>query len=71
MRANVDNTPRVGSVAITPISNFTPLGHAMVVEEVYGDGWVRVSQYNFAGTGEYSTMDLKVSSAVYVHFQNR
>jgi len=71
MGANVDNTPSVGSVAITPISNFTPLGHAMVVEEVYGDGWVRVSQYNFAGTGEYSTMDLKASSAVYVHFQNR
>ncbi len=71
MGANVDNSPEVGSVAITPISSFTPLGHAMIVEEVYGDGWIRVSQYNFAGTGEYSTMDLKVSSAVYVHFQNR
>ncbi len=71
MGANVDNSPEVGSVAITPISGYTPLGHAMIVEEVYGDGWIRVSQYNFAGTGEYSTMDLKVSSAVYVHFQNR
>lgn len=71
MGANVDNNPEVGSVAISPISNYTPLGHAMMVEQVYGDGWVRVSQYNFAGTGEYSTMDLKVSSAVYVHFQDR
>lgn len=71
MGANVDSNPQVGSVAITPRSGFTPLGHAMVVEQVYGDGWVRVSQYNFAGTGEYSTMDLKVSSASYVHFQNR
>jgi peptidoglycan hydrolase CwlO-like protein len=71
MGANVDNTPTVGSVAITPRTNFTPLGHAMVVEEVYGDGWVRVSQYNFAGTGEYSTMDLKITSAVYVHFQDQ
>lgn len=71
MGANVDNYPEVGSVAIAPISSFTPLGHAMVVEQVYGDGWIRVSQYNFAGTGEYSTMDLKVSSAVYVHFRDR
>ena len=70
MGANVDNSPEVGSVAIAPISGYTPLGHSMMVEEVYGDGWIRVSQYNFAGTGEYSTMDLKVSSAVYVHFQN-
>ncbi len=71
MGANVDNNPEVGSVAIAPRSGYTPLGHSMMVEEVYGDGWVRVSQYNFAGTGEYSTMDLRVSSAVYVHFQNR
>lgn len=71
MGANVDNSPEVGSVAISPRSSFTPIGHAMIVEEVYGDGWVRVSQYNFAGTGEYSTMDLKVSSAVYVHFRDR
>lgn len=71
MGANVDSNPEVGSVAITPRQYFTPMGHAMMVEQVYGDGWVRVSQYNFAGTGEYSIMDLKVSSAVYVHFQNR
>lgn len=71
MGANVNNTPAVGSVAITPRSNFTPLGHAMVVEHVYGDGWIRISQYNFAGTGEYSTMDLKATSAQYVHFRNR
>lgn len=71
MGANVDNTPRVGSVAVTPRTSFTPLGHTMMVEEVYGDGWIRISQYNFAGTGEYSTMDLKVSSAVYVHFRDR
>jgi surface antigen/peptidoglycan hydrolase CwlO-like protein len=71
MGASVDNYPEVGSVAITPRQDFTPLGHAMMVEEVYGDGWIRVSQYNFSGTGEYSSMDLKVSSAVYVHFQDR
>ena len=70
MGANVTNTPAVGSVAIAPQSGLTPLGHAMVVESEPVNGWVRVSQYNFGGTGEYSTMDLKVSSAVYVHFQN-
>lgn len=69
MGANVDNTPEVGSIAITPQESFTPDGHAMVVEAVLGDGWVHVSQYNFAGTGEYSTMDLKISSASYVHFR--
>lgn len=67
--ADVNNTPEVGSVAITPQQAYTPLGHAMVVEEILDGGWVHVSQYNFAGTGEYSTMDLKVSSAVYVHFR--
>ena len=71
MGANVDNTPEVGSVAISPRQYFTPSGHAMLVEEDYGDGWIRVSQYNFAGTGEYCTMDLKASSAVYIHFQDR
>ncbi|MDN5275969.1 MAG: exported protein of unknown function [Candidatus Saccharibacteria bacterium] len=71
MGASVDNSPTVGSVAIAPRSSFTPIGHAMVVEQVYGDGWIRVSQYNFAGTGEYSTMDLLASSAVYVHFLNK
>ena len=71
MGANVDNTPEVGAVAITPQQYATPSGHAMIVEEVYGDGWIGVSQYNFGGTGDYSTMDLKVSSAVYIHFQDR
>jgi peptidoglycan hydrolase CwlO-like protein/surface antigen len=71
MNADVDNTPTVGSIAITPQESFTPEGHAMVVEAVLGDGWIHVSQYNFDGTGEYSTMDLKISSAVYVHFKDR
>jgi surface antigen len=71
MGASVDSNPTVGSVAIAPISSFAPVGHAMLVEAVLGDGWVRVSQYNFYGTGEYSTMDLKASSARYIHFQDR
>ncbi len=69
MGANVDNTPEVGSVAIS--SQISYYGHAMVVEQVYGDGWIKVSQFNFDVTGRYSTMDLKASSAVYVHFQDR
>jgi surface antigen/peptidoglycan hydrolase CwlO-like protein len=69
MQADVDNNPSVGSIAIAP--DVGPVGHAMVVEHVYGDGWVRVSQYNFPADGQYSTMDIKVSGAVYIHFQDR
>lgn len=70
MGANVDNSPEVGTVAILPpIAGYSPIGHAMYVESVLGDGWVHVSQYNFGGTGEYSTMDIKASSVVFIHFR--
>lgn len=72
MGASVNRSPAVGSVAILPATpGFAPIGHAMLVEAVLGGGWVRVSQYNFGGTGEYSTMDIKSSGVVFVHFDNR
>lgn len=71
MGATTDQTPEVGSVAILPPSGFSPIGHAMVVEAVLDGGWVHVSQYNFGGTGEYSTMDIQASGVNFVHFQNR
>jgi surface antigen/peptidoglycan hydrolase CwlO-like protein len=72
MGAVTDGTPQVGDVAIAPPSDFAPAyGHAMVVEDVLGGGWVRVSQYNFGGTGEYSTMEIAVSGLSFVHFPNR
>lgn len=72
MGATVNSTPAPGAVAISyPMYSGDPYGHAMVVEQVLGDGWVRVSQYNFAVNGQYSTMEIKASSAAYVHFRNR
>lgn len=72
MGAYTDHTPEVGSVAILPpTSGFAPIGHAMLVNSIEGGGWVGVSQYNFGGTGEYSTMDIQSSGVVFVHFQNR
>lgn len=72
MGATVDHTPEVGAVAILPPTpGFAPIGHAMLVESIEGGGWVGVSQYNFGGTGEYSTMDIQASGVVFIHFQNR
>lgn len=72
MNATVDDVPEAGSVAILPPTpGFSPIGHAMMVESVLGGGWVHVSQYNFGGSGEYSTMDIAASGVVFVHFQNR
>lgn len=72
MGATVNNTPEVGAVAILPAtSGFAPIGHAMLVESIQGGGWVHVSQYNFGGTGEYSTMDIASSGVVFIHFRDR
>lgn len=72
MGAAVNQTPEVGSVAILPAtSGLAPVGHAMVVTAVLDGGWVQVSQYNFGGTGEYSTMDVHSSGVNFVHFRNR
>lgn len=58
------------AVILPPIPGFSPIGHAMVVESVSG-GTVHVSQYNFYGTGEYSTMDIGTSGVVFLRFPNR
>jgi peptidoglycan hydrolase CwlO-like protein len=72
MGATTDQTPEVGSVAILPSTpGFAPIGHAMMVESILGGGWVHVSQYNFGGSGEYSTMDIHVSGVNFVHFRDR
>lgn len=72
MGATIDSTPVPGDVAILPPTpGFSPIGHAMVVESILAGGWAHVSQYNFGGTGEYSTMDIADSGVVFVHFQNR
>lgn len=69
MGATVNNTPAVGAVAILPpTAGLAPIGHSMNVEAILGGGWIRVSQYNFGGTGEFSTMDIQASGVVFVHF---
>ena len=65
------DSPQPGDVAVLPQSgSFAPIGHVMIVESVSTD-WMRVSQYNFYGTGQYSTMDIKNSGIALLRFQNR
>lgn len=62
--------PAPGDAVVLPIAGgFAPVGHLMVVESVSGDN-VYVSQYNFGGTGEYSTMTISKSgsSVIYLRF---
>lgn len=58
------------AVVLMPIAGFAPVGHLMVVESVNGS-WVHVSQYNFLGTGEYSTMDIKTSGVTFLRFPSK
>jgi peptidoglycan DL-endopeptidase CwlO len=61
-------SPQPGDAVILPASgSFAPIGHAMIVESVNGE-WMHVSQYNFYGTGQYSTMDIKNSGVVLLRF---
>lgn len=60
--------PQPGDAVILPASgNFAPIGHAMIVESVNG-GDIFVSQYNFYGTGQYSTMWIKNSGVIFLRF---
>ena len=63
--------PQPGDAVILPQSGgFAPIGHAMIVESINGD-WIHVSQYNFYGTGEYSTMDIKSSGVIFLRFPSK
>ncbi len=71
MGAIADNYPEVGAAAVWPQGTY---GHVMVVEQILGDGWIKVSQFNYiinGRYGEYSTMEIPADSAIYVHFRNR
>ena len=60
--------PQPGDAVILPNSGqFAPVGHVMIVESVSG-GNMFVSQYNFYGTGQYSTMWVKNSGVVLLRF---
>ena len=57
-------SPQPGDVVVLPASgSFAPVGHVMIVESVSGNDMF-VSQYNFYGTGQYSTMWVKNSGVI-------
>ncbi len=62
--------PQPGDAVILPASgSFSPIGHAMIVESpADSNGWIHVSQFNFYGTGQYSTMDIKATGVVFLRF---
>lgn len=60
------STPRAGAVAIWYVGSY---GHAMYVEQVYGDGSFLVSQYNYGENGTYSTMVVGANSGfTFIYF---
>ncbi len=64
-------SPQRGDAVVLPASGaFAPIGHLMIVESVSGDT-MRVSQFNFYGTGQYSTMDVKNSGVILLRFPDR
>ena len=63
--------PQPGDAVVLPVMyGFAPVGHLMVVESVSGST-VHVSQYNFYGTGEYSTMDIAKTGVIFLRFPNK
>ncbi len=64
-------SPKPGDVVVLPQSGaFAPVGHVMIVESVQANGDMFVSQYNFYGTGDYSTMFVKNTGVVLLRFPN-
>ncbi len=61
----VDTNPRVGDVAVSHAGYY---GHTMYVEEVYGNGTIRISQYNGAWDGRYSEAVRSTAGLVFIHF---
>lgn len=63
--------PQPGDAVVLPIMyGFAPVGHLMIVEGVSGDT-VHVSQYNFYGSGDYSTMDIAKTGVIFLRFPNK
>jgi peptidoglycan DL-endopeptidase CwlO len=65
-------TPHRGDAAIDPYIG--SVGHAMYVEGVNGDGSINISEYNFAGPGQYSERRIprsQYSGWVFITFPGR
>jgi peptidoglycan hydrolase CwlO-like protein len=65
--------PQAGDAVILPGgSAAAPIGHAMIVESgPSSDGWIHVSQFNFNGYGQYSTMDIRSSGVIFLRFPSK
>ena len=59
------STPRANSVAISMGGYY---GHAMWVEYVLDNGYIRVSQYNYDLAGHYSEMTINGAGLTYIYF---
>lgn len=59
------STPRANSVAIWNVGYY---GHAMWVEDVYSNGYIKVSQYNYDFQGHYSEMVINGAGLIYLYF---
>jgi peptidoglycan hydrolase CwlO-like protein len=67
----VYDAQRGDAVILPATSGFAPIGHAMIVEQpADANGWIHVSQFNFYGTGAYSTMDIKSSGVIFLRFHS-
>lgn len=60
------STPRAQSVAISMAGYY---GHAMWVEQVYSNGYIRVSQMNYDLAGHYSEMTINGAGLTYIYFK--
>lgn len=65
----VNNTPAIGAVLHDP-NSAPPWGHVAVVEQVYGDGSIRVSEMNYVGWNIISSRTISAGAArgySYIH----
>lgn len=70
------STPKRGDAAVFPayVNGAAWTGHVMYVEEVYGDGSILVSEYNWDGNGTYSERKLsrgEYSGSTFITFPRR
>ena len=73
---NQSSSPAKGNAAVLPagVNGAAWTGHVMYVEEVYGNGAILVSEYNWDGRGTYSQRELQpheYNGAIFLTFPRR
>ena len=69
-------SPKAGAALVFPagVNGAAWTGHVMYVEEVRGDGSIRISEYNWDGAGSYSERSLspgEYSGGIFISFPRR